>query len=199
MTPKGHIRTDDNALRFVEVVVNGPKTWSLAAARHPEVSPLRTEPKTRRPPRSSAGSRRTRPPASPSRAPASSRPSPSRPRSSATTRLARATRTATSTCRSTPASGRPAPGGVSTPSASGTASRRSTGLAYAAVATDPEFPAVLAAHGLTVDPETSEIRLFAPYVGAFSARAAQIRRNVDSPAGRLASSASRPRTGSSDA
>ena len=38
MTPKGHIRTDDNALRFVEVVVNGPKTWSLAAALHPEVS-----------------------------------------------------------------------------------------------------------------------------------------------------------------
>ena len=38
MTPKGLIRTDDNALRFVEVVVNGPKTWSLAAALHPEIS-----------------------------------------------------------------------------------------------------------------------------------------------------------------
>jgi len=38
---------------------------------------------------------------------------------------------------------------------------------------------VLAAHGLSVDPETSEIRELAPYVGAFSARAAQIRRNVD--------------------
>lgn len=38
MTSKGHIRTDGNALRFVEVVVNGPKTWSLAAALHPEVS-----------------------------------------------------------------------------------------------------------------------------------------------------------------
>ena len=32
MTTKGHIRTDDNALRFVEVVVNGPKSWSLAAS-----------------------------------------------------------------------------------------------------------------------------------------------------------------------
>ena len=30
--------TDANALRFVEVTVNGPKTWSLAAALHPEIS-----------------------------------------------------------------------------------------------------------------------------------------------------------------
>lgn len=37
-TPKGRLRTDDSALRFVEVVVNGPKTWSLAAALHPEIS-----------------------------------------------------------------------------------------------------------------------------------------------------------------
>ena len=35
---KGRLRTDDRAVRFVEVVVNGPKTWSLAAALHPEVA-----------------------------------------------------------------------------------------------------------------------------------------------------------------
>lgn len=35
---KGRLRDDANALRFVEVTVNGPKTWSLAAALHPEVS-----------------------------------------------------------------------------------------------------------------------------------------------------------------
>src|SRR3954470_1097750 len=35
---KGRLRTDANALRFVEVTVNGPKTWSLAAALHPEIS-----------------------------------------------------------------------------------------------------------------------------------------------------------------
>ncbi|WP_364511329.1 relaxase domain-containing protein [Nocardioides sp. LML1-1-1.1] len=29
---------DEHALRFVEVTVNGPKTWSLAAALHPEIS-----------------------------------------------------------------------------------------------------------------------------------------------------------------
>ena len=36
--PKGRLRTDDTRLRFVEVVVNGPKTWSLAAALHPEIA-----------------------------------------------------------------------------------------------------------------------------------------------------------------
>jgi exodeoxyribonuclease V alpha subunit len=35
---KGRVRNDAKALRFVEVTVNGPKTWSLAAALHPEVS-----------------------------------------------------------------------------------------------------------------------------------------------------------------
>ena len=35
---KGRLRDDDHALRFVEVVVNGPKTWSLAAALHPQIA-----------------------------------------------------------------------------------------------------------------------------------------------------------------
>jgi exodeoxyribonuclease V alpha subunit len=35
---KGRVREDANALRFVEVTVNGPKTWSLAAALHPDIS-----------------------------------------------------------------------------------------------------------------------------------------------------------------
>jgi hypothetical protein len=35
---KGRVREDANALRVVEVTVNGPKTWSLAAALHPEIS-----------------------------------------------------------------------------------------------------------------------------------------------------------------
>ncbi|MEJ7757833.1 MAG: relaxase domain-containing protein [Nocardioidaceae bacterium] len=62
---KGRIRNDANALRFVEVTVNGPKTWSLAAALHPEiVGPRWTKPRTRLPPRSSAGSLNTRPPGS---------------------------------------------------------------------------------------------------------------------------------------
>ena len=37
-SPKGRIRNDDHALRFAEVVVNGPKSWSLAAGLHPDVA-----------------------------------------------------------------------------------------------------------------------------------------------------------------
>lgn len=37
-TPRGRLRTDENAVRFVEVVVNGPKSWSLAAAAHPDIA-----------------------------------------------------------------------------------------------------------------------------------------------------------------
>src|SRR3954449_6158452 len=36
--PRGRLRTDERALRFVEVVVNGPKSWSLAAAMHYDVA-----------------------------------------------------------------------------------------------------------------------------------------------------------------
>src|SRR4051794_7628413 len=35
---KGRLRHDDQAVRFVEVTVNGPKTWSVAAALHPEIA-----------------------------------------------------------------------------------------------------------------------------------------------------------------
>jgi exodeoxyribonuclease V alpha subunit len=37
-TPKGRLRSDDQAVRFVEVTVNGPKSWSLAAAIHADIS-----------------------------------------------------------------------------------------------------------------------------------------------------------------
>src|SRR5947209_4959265 len=36
--PRGQLRTDARAVRFVEVVVNGPKTWSIAAALHPDIA-----------------------------------------------------------------------------------------------------------------------------------------------------------------
>ena len=35
---RGRLRTDANAVRFVEFPVNGPKTWSLAAALHPDAA-----------------------------------------------------------------------------------------------------------------------------------------------------------------
>ena len=36
--PRGRLRQDANAVRFVEITVNGPKTWSLAAALDPDVA-----------------------------------------------------------------------------------------------------------------------------------------------------------------
>lgn len=36
--PRGRLRHDASAVRFVEVVVNGPKTWSLAAALDPQIA-----------------------------------------------------------------------------------------------------------------------------------------------------------------
>ena len=52
------------------------------------------------------------------------------------------------------------------------------GIGHAAVACDPQFRAALAAHGYTLD-ATGEILELAEYVGPFSARAAQIGRNLD--------------------
>jgi exodeoxyribonuclease V alpha subunit len=35
---RGRLRTDVRAVRFVEVTVNGPKSWSLVAELHPDVA-----------------------------------------------------------------------------------------------------------------------------------------------------------------
>ncbi|WP_182481262.1 MobF family relaxase [Nocardioides immobilis] len=53
------------------------------------------------------------------------------------------------------------------------------GIGHAAVMCDPDFRAALAGAGFTLDPATCEIVELAPYVGAFSERAAQIGRNID--------------------
>src|SRR3712207_5816190 len=52
------------------------------------------------------------------------------------------------------------------------------GIGHAAAVTDPQFRAALAAHGYTLN-ATGEIRELADYVGPFSARAAQIGRHRD--------------------
>ncbi len=36
--PRGRLRTDEHAVRFLEVVVNGPKSWSLDAELHPDIA-----------------------------------------------------------------------------------------------------------------------------------------------------------------
>src|SRR5680860_945014 len=53
------------------------------------------------------------------------------------------------------------------------------GIGHAAVLTDPDFRAALASHGFRVDPESGEVVELASFAGPFSARAAQIGRNMD--------------------
>ena len=177
---KGRVRDDANALRFVEVVVNGPKTWSLAAALHPEVSAaldaaqdqaaaeivgwVAGHATTRVGPRG----RQVQVPveqveAAVIRHYTSRAGDPHRHlhlQINARVCAAGAWRGIHSV-------------GIRD------SIEAINGIGHAAVVTDPAFRAVLAAHGYTLDPETSEIRELAPYVGAFSARTAQIRRNTD--------------------
>ncbi|MDP9091908.1 MAG: relaxase domain-containing protein [Actinomycetota bacterium] len=37
-SPKGRLRSDARAVRFVELTINGPKTWSLAAELYPDIA-----------------------------------------------------------------------------------------------------------------------------------------------------------------
>jgi exodeoxyribonuclease V alpha subunit len=53
------------------------------------------------------------------------------------------------------------------------------GIGHAAVMCDPKLRATLAAYGYTLHSDTGEITQLASYVGAFSARASQIARNVE--------------------
>jgi exodeoxyribonuclease V alpha subunit len=53
------------------------------------------------------------------------------------------------------------------------------GIGHAAVMCDPEFRGALASHGYTLDPRTGEVDQLGAYGGSFSARAAQITRNID--------------------
>ncbi|HEX2893266.1 MAG TPA: MobF family relaxase [Marmoricola sp.] len=177
---KGRVRDDPNALRFVEVTVNGPKTWSLAAALHPEISAalnaaqdkaaaeivgwVAAHATTRVGPRG----RQVQVPVERIEA-AVIRHYTSRagdPHRHLHLQI-NARVWAASAWRGIHSVGiRDSIEAIN-------------GIGHAAVATDPGFRSAVAAHGFTLDPETSEIRQLAPYVGAFSARTAQIRRNVD--------------------
>ncbi|WP_221934850.1 MobF family relaxase [Georgenia yuyongxinii] len=178
--PKGWVRNDASALRFVEVTVNGPKTWSLAAALHPEISAALDEAQDRAAveivgwvaqhatTRVGPRGRQVQVPverieAAVIRHYTSRAGDPHRHlhlQINARVYAAGAWRGIHSV-------------GIRD------SIEAINGIGHAAVATDPQFRSVLAAHGLALDPETNEIRQLIPYVGAFSARTAQIRRNVD--------------------
>lgn len=178
--PKGRLRTDPSALRFVEVTVNGPKTWSLAAALHPEISAALDAAQDRAAAEIVGWVAQH-----------------------ATTRVGPRDRQvqvpvewieAAVIRHYTSRAGDPhrhlhlqinarvwAAGAWRGLHSVGIRDsiEAINGIGHAAVATDPKFRLVLAQHGYTLDAESGEIHQLAPYAGAFSARSAQIRRNVD--------------------
>ena len=177
---KGRLRTDARGLRFVEVVVNGPKTWSMAAAVHPEIAAayeaaqdraaseiigwLADHATTRVGPRG----RQVQVPverleAAVIRHYTSRAGDPHRHlhlQVNARVFAAGAWR------------GLHSVGVVDSIEAI-------NGIGHAAVACDPGFRTTLAEHGYTLDPESGEITELAAYTGEFSARARQITRNVN--------------------
>ena len=178
--PKRRLRKDPNGLRFVEVTVNGPKTWSLAAALHPEISAALD----------AAQDRATAEIIGWVAQHATTRVGPRGRQVQVPVERIEAAVIRHCTSRA----GDPhrhlhlqinarvyASGAWRGLHSVGIRDsiEAINGIGHAAVATDPKFRAVLARHGFILDPESGEIQQLAPYVGAFSARTAQIRRNVD--------------------
>ncbi|MGZ4664796.1 MAG: MobF family relaxase, partial [Frankiaceae bacterium] len=177
---KGRLREDANALRFVEVTVNGPKTWSLAAALHPEVAAALDAAQDRAADEIVAWVAQH----------ATTRVGPRGRQVQVPVEQIEAAVIRHYTSRA----GDPhrhlhlqinarvwAEGKWRGIHSVGVRDmiEAINGIGHAAVATDPEFRAVIAEHGLTLDALSGEVEQLAPYVGAFSARASQIHRNID--------------------
>lgn len=177
---KGCVRNDDHAVRFVEVTVNGPKTWSLAAALHAEVAAAYDAAQM-----------------------AAAEEIIGWLASHATTRVGSRGRQvqvpveqieAAVVRHFTSRAGDPhrhlhlqinarvfADGawrGIHTVGVRDSL-EAINGIGHAAVMTNPKFRAALATHDLTLDSETGEVAELAPHAGAFSARARQIETHVD--------------------
>ncbi len=177
---KGRLRTDEHGLRFVEVVVNGPKTWSLAAAIHPALADAYDAAQERAAVEiigwvADHATTRVGPRGRQVQVPVE--------------RLEAAV-----VRHHTSRAGDPhrhlhlqinarvfARGAWRGLHSVGVVDsiEAINGIGHAAVACDPEFRRALAVHGYTLDAGTGEIAELAPYAGTFSARAAQINRNVD--------------------
>jgi exodeoxyribonuclease V alpha subunit len=178
--PKGRLRKDANGLRFVEVVVNGPKTWSLAAALHPEISAALDAAQDRAAAEIVGWLAQH----------ATTRIGPRGRQVQVPVKKLEAAIIRHHTSRA----GDPhrhlhlqvnarvwAAGGWRGLHSVGVRDsiEAINGIGHAAVAADPQFRATLAAHGYTLDAATGDIVELAPFVGASSARAGQIRRNID--------------------
>src|SRR3954471_16260259 len=177
--PRGRLRTDERAVRFVEVVVNGPKSWSLAAAMHRDVAAAYDAAQDRAAAQiicwlASHATTRVGPRGGQVQVPVE---------------MLEAVTVRHYTSRAGDphrhlhlqigarvfAAGRWR--GLHTVGVRAFLAAIN-GIGHAAVACDPQFRATLASHGYTLD-ATGEILELAAYVGPFSARAAQIGRNLD--------------------
>src|SRR3954451_18803002 len=177
--PRGRLRTDDQAVRFVEVVVNGPKSWSLAAALHPDISAAYDAAQDRAATQIIGwlGEHAT------------TRVGPRGGQVQVPVQVLEAVTVRHFTSRA----GDPhrhlhlqigarvfAAGkwrGLHTVGVRDFLAALN-GIGHAAIACDPPFRAALAAHGYTLD-GTGEILELAAYIGPFSARAGQIGRSLD--------------------
>src|ERR687889_402833 len=177
--PRGRLRTDDRAVRFVEVVVNGPKSWSLAAALHPDIAMAYDAAQDRAATQIIGWLAEH----------ATTRVGPRGGQVQIPVEVLDAVTVHHHTSRA----GDPhrhlhlqinvrvfAAGewrGLHTVGVRDSLAAVN-GIGHAAVACDLQFRAALAAHGYSLD-ATGEIQELAAYIGPFSARAAQIGRNLD--------------------
>nr|WP_091381055.1 MobF family relaxase [Geodermatophilus sp. DSM 45219] len=177
--PRGRLRTDDRAVRFIEVIVNGPKSWSLAAALHPDIAAAYDAAQDRAAVQiigwlAQHATTRVGPRGGQVQVPVE--------------RLEAVTVRHHTSRAGDPhrhlhlqinarvfAAGRWR--GLHTVGVRDFLAAIN-GIGHAAVATDPQFRAALAAHGYTMD-ATGDVPELAAYAAAFSARAAQIGRNID--------------------
>jgi len=178
--PRGKVRSDAAAVRFVEVVVNGPKSWSLAAALDPEIAAAYDRAQDRAAEQvigwlAQHASTRVGPRGAQVQVPVQEieaavvRHYTSRagdPHRHLHLQI-NARVFAEDTWRGLHTVGvRDSLGAIN-------------GIGHAAVTCDPDFRAALAGRGFTLEADSGEIVELAGFVGPFSARAAQIGRNVD--------------------
>ncbi len=177
--PKGRLRNDANAVRFVEVTVNGPKSWSLASELHPDIGAAYDTAQDRAATQVLDWLAHH----------ATTRVGPRGGQVQVPVQQIEAVTVRHRTSRA----GDPhrhlhlqisarvfADGGWRGLHTVGVRDSLDAinGIGHAAVATDPQFRVALAAHGFTLAAD-GEIVELAPFVGAFSARAGQIGRNVE--------------------
>jgi len=175
---KGRLIKADNGVRFAEVVVNGPKTWSLAAALDPEISEAYDAAQSRAAEQIIAWVAQH----------ATTRVGPRDLQVQVPVERIEAAVIRHHTSRTSDphrhlhlqvkarvfAEGKWR--GLHTVGVRDLVAAVN-GIGHAAVMCDPEFRTVLAKYGFTLD-AAGEVNELAPYVGAFSARSAQVGRNL---------------------